>query len=99
LREDAAPPAVVVAPSELDIASAPAFARDIAAAFDAGAEAVVADFSGTTFCDSSALKVLVNAAKHADAHGLRFEICGPSRMLCRMAAVLGASALLGLPPA
>jgi anti-sigma B factor antagonist len=96
--EDAGKPAVVVAPAELDIATAPILTRDIAAAFDAGATAVVADLSGTTFCDSSGLRALVNAAKRAHAQGLQFTLRRPSPMFRRMAAVLGASALLGLPP-
>lgn len=89
---------MVVAPAELDIASADAFGRDIAAAFHMGALSVVADLGGTTFCDSSGFKVLVNAAAHAKAHGRTMKIRNPSPMLRRMATILGASTLLGLPP-
>ena len=97
VAEEAGRLAVVLAPAELDIATAAAFGRDIAAAYDAGAGTVAADLGGTTFCDSSGLKVLVNTALHAKANGLQFEIRNPSRLLCRMAAILGASELLGIP--
>lgn len=88
---------VVVAPVELDFASAPEFERDVDAAFATGGDVVVADFATTTFCDSSGLKVLVHAATRASARGQRFEIRSPPRMLSRMAGILGASSLLGLP--
>ena len=88
---------VVVAPVELDFASAPSFHHGLDAAFATGGDVVVADFAGTTFCDSSGLKVLVQAATRAHARGQRFEVRDPPRMLCRMAGILGASALLGLP--
>lgn len=88
---------MVVAPVELDYASAADFGRDLDAAFATGAYLVVADFGATTFCDSSGLKVLVHAANHANARKQRFEVRHPSRMLLRMAAILGASSLLGLP--
>ncbi len=94
---EAGVPAVVVAPVELDYASAFRFARELAGAFATGAEAVVADFGSTTFCDSSGLKVLVHAATGAKARGQQFEVRSPPRMLCRMAGILGATALLGLP--
>lgn len=98
MPEDPAPPrAVVVAPVELDYASAPQFRRDLDAAFATGAQLVVAEFGSTTFCDSSGLKVLVHAAKHARAHEQRLEIRHPSRMLLRMARIVGAASLLGLP--
>lgn len=89
-------PAVVVAPVELDYASAPQFRRDLDAAFATGAYLVVADFGSTTFCDSSGLKVLVHAARHANDRKQRFEVRHPSRMLLRMVEILGATSLLGL---
>jgi anti-sigma B factor antagonist len=93
---------VVQAPEELDLASAPAFQGDLDEAFASGADVVVADMGGATFCDSSGLKVLVQAARRARASGQRFELRNPSRMLRRTIDILGASALLGLadePPA
>jgi anti-anti-sigma factor len=89
---------VVVAPAEVDVATSPAFERDIADAFVTGSGSVVVNFASTTFCDSSGLRVLVNAAKHAQALGRRFEVRNPPLMLRRMAEILGASALLHIGP-
>ena len=89
-------PVVVRAPEELDLASAPAFRSELDGALRSGADVVVADMGGTTFCDSSGLKVLVHAAQRAQASGQRFELRHPSRMLRRTADIVGASALLGL---
>lgn len=96
MAEDGAASVVVVAPDELDFATAPAFERGLDAAFATGG-VVVADLSRMTFCDSSGLKVLVHAAVRATARGQGFELREPPRMLRRMAAILGASGLLGLP--
>ncbi len=97
MPEDGAAPAVVVAPVELDYASAPQFRRELDAAFATGAPLVVAELGSTTFCDSSGLKVLVHAAKQANSRNERFEVRHPSPMLLRMAGILGATSLLGLP--
>ena len=96
MRDDPGPRAVVVAPVELDLASAPAFRTELDQALRSGAHVVVADMGSTTFCDSSGLKVLVHAALRAQANGQRLEIHRPSQMLRRTVAILGATALLGL---
>ena len=78
------------------MAYAPAFRSELDEAFRSGADVVVADMGGTTFCDSSGLKALVHAAQHAQSTGQRFELRHPSRMLRRTVDIVGASALLGL---
>jgi anti-sigma B factor antagonist len=89
-------PAVVAAPAELDLATAPEFRDRIDLAFTSGAAVVVADMGDTAFCDSSGLKVLVHAALRAQDNGQRFELRSPSPTLRRTVAIVGASALLGL---
>lgn len=96
MSEDRPAPTVVVAPVELDYASAAQFGRDLDAAVTSGVSLVAADLGRTTFCDSSGLKVLVHAAKLAKAREQRFEVRNPSRMLLRMAGILGATSVLGL---
>jgi ABC-type transporter Mla MlaB component len=56
----------------------------------------VVDFARTTFCDSTALRLLVNAARQAHASGCRLELVHPPRQLLVMAEVLGVSDLLRL---
>ena len=89
-------PIVIVAPVELDLASAAAFQGSLQAALQTGSAAIVADLGRTTFCDSSGFKVLVQVARLAHAGGRRFEIREPPRMLRRMAEILGAASLLDL---
>lgn len=96
MRDDPGPRAVVVAPVELDLASAPAFRTELDLALGSGAHVVVADMGTTTFCDSSGLKELVRAAVRAQAGGQRLEVHRPSQMFRRTAQILGATALLGL---
>lgn len=86
-------------PVELDAATAPALARSVKQAYDDGAQLVSLDFTGNTFCDSSGIKLMVNALKHATALGRGLVVLNPPRMLRRMGEVLGISGLLGLPPA
>jgi anti-anti-sigma regulatory factor len=50
-----------------------------------------------TFCDSTALRVLINARRYARALDVDLRIVNPPRGLLRIAALLQASELLGLP--
>lgn len=88
---------VVQAPAEIDYATAPALITQLAEALAVGAEVVV-DCSQVTFCDSTALKVLINSSRHARALDVDFRIADPPRGMLRIAAILQASDLLGLPP-
>ena len=90
--------AVVVPPVEIDYGTADDFALEISQAFASGATTVAIDFSAVTFCDSIGLRVLVHAAKRARASGATFVILAPTRPLLRLADILQASDLLGLPP-
>lgn len=88
----------MVPPPEVDIASADRFAAELADALADRPSALEIDWTLVTFCDSSGLRELVNAAKHARAVGCRLTVRNPSRPLLRLADLLGASALLHLPP-
>ena len=89
---------VVVPPEEIDVATADAFSRDLSQAFATGPDRLVIDFARTTFCDSTALRVLVNAARQASSSGCRLVLVNAPRQLLLMAEILGASPVLGLPP-
>ena len=89
-------PPVVRAPKEVDIATADAFSRELSDALATGAARIAVDFAETTFCDSTALRLLVNAAKQAEGAGRRLVVVHPTRQLLLMADLLGASRLLGL---
>jgi anti-anti-sigma factor len=87
---------VVAAPAEIDFATAPALAAELAAALAEHGD-VVLDCAGTTFCDSTALKVLLAAKRLARALDVELRIVDPPRVLLRIAGILQASELLGLP--
>ena len=97
VEQFAGPAAVIVPPPEIDISTANEFGADIADAFAAGARTVTVDFAAVTFCDSSGLKVLINAAKVARAMDRAFVVRNPTRSLLRMADLLQATTLLRLP--
>jgi anti-sigma B factor antagonist len=92
------PQALVLPPAEIDFGSAAGFAADISQAFATGATTVEVDFAAVTFCDSTGLQVLIHAAKLARALGGTFLIANPTQSLLRLADILQASDLLGLPP-
>jgi len=92
------PAVIVVPPPELDLASAGELEQDISDAYLAGAGKVTVDFAAVMFCDSSGLRVLVNAAKLARSRGRLFEVGNPTRQLVLMASIVGASEVLDLPP-
>ena len=91
-------PVVVVPPVEIDMGTATPFANELADAIATGAARVEVDFSAVTFCDSTGLRVLVAAVKLARAAGCALVIEQPTERLLRLADLLGASDVLGLPP-
>lgn len=50
---------------------------DLTRAVDAGARIVVADLSATVFCDSAAIRTLLEAADHAAASGAELRLVVP----------------------
>ena len=90
---------VVVPPHEVDYESAPVLAAQLADALAAGAGTVRVDFAAVTFCDSSALSVLIGAVKLATASGQQLVVDNPTPRLLRLAEILSLSEFLGLRPA
>lgn len=90
---------VVLPPSEVDISTAELLAVSLRQACASGRARVVVDFSAVTFCDSSAVTVLLDAAESLRSRGCRLEVRNPNRFLERLAGLLSVSATLGLAPA
>lgn len=82
----------------VDLDSAGDLGKAISNAYMADASKVTVDFAEVLFCDSSGLRVLVNAAKIARRREALFEVCNPTRQLLQIASIVGASDLLDLPP-
>ena len=72
---------VVHLPGEIDMANAASVGEDLNAAFGPGVGIVVADMSGTRFCDSSGIHALVTAHQRAQASNTQFRVvAGPGEV-------------------
>jgi anti-anti-sigma factor len=58
-------PVVVTLPAEVDISNAEAIGEELCAAFAPGVRTVIADMTGTRFCDSTGISMLVLAHRKA----------------------------------
>jgi anti-sigma B factor antagonist len=65
---------VVAVAGEADLYSAPALKRELDGAIDAGGKDIVVDLTKTTFIDSTALSVLVEATKRLRPEGGRLAL-------------------------
>ncbi len=65
---------VVTLPAEIDMANAARVGEELNAAFGPGVGIVVADMSGTRFCDTSGIHALVMAYKRATAGNTQFRV-------------------------
>ena len=65
---------VVHLPSEIDMANANRVGEELNAAFGPGVGIVIADMSGTRFCDSAGIHVLVMAHRRAKASNSEFRV-------------------------
>ena len=80
---------VVTAPEEIDITNADALRAALLQAATHGRGVMVADLSGTQFCDSAGLHVLVRAHKRARAEGGELLLVVPATTVLRLFAVTG----------
>ena len=87
--ETARPPVIVTFPEEIDLTNSATIAAGV---FDAlGSHGlVIVDMSGTMFCDSSGMRMLLIARNHAsfNGSGLRIVIT-PGSPVARSLAILG----------
>ena len=88
---------IVTPPPEIDMATGDLLARRIERARALRPDRVVVDFAAVTFCDSTAVSVLLSALTSLEGQGCALLIRNPSPLLQRMAAILGASAIFGIP--
>ena len=92
-----APEVTVTPPAEIDVATYELLAQRIAHACAQRPDRVVVDFSGVTFCDSTAVSVLLAALERVEAQGCELVVRNPSRALQRVTTLLGLGELLGIP--
>ena len=86
-------PVVVRLPDEIDMANAGRVYQQIAAQFAGGAQVVIADLTGTTFCDTLGTRALVQACHRAARGGGELRLL-PSPQVMQMWKILGLAPVL-----
>jgi anti-sigma B factor antagonist len=90
--------AIVALPAEVDMSNAERLREQLLVVVGEGATDVVADMSGTTFCDSSGIHALLQARKRAVAQGGRLHVVTASRSVLRLFDLLGLGRLITVYP-
>ncbi len=86
---------VVTLPPELDVANARQVQASLIAAVESGARLVIAEMSGTTFCDVRGARAIIRASEAAAAAGIMLRVEGAGRLPLKVLALLGARGLAG----
>jgi anti-anti-sigma factor len=85
---------VVATPEEIDISNAEGLRTALLEASAHGRGTLVVDMSGTQFCDSSGIHVLVRAHKRARAEGSELLLVLPATTVLRVFAITGIDRLI-----
>jgi anti-sigma B factor antagonist len=85
--------AVVTTPDEIDISNASLLREALVTATHSAVQAVVVDMSGTEYCDSTGLNVLVRAQKKAEPDGVELRLVVRASAVQRMLTVTGVAGL------
>jgi len=89
-------PVLVTLPAEVDTVNADSIYKEITAEFARGARIVIADMSGTAFCDTMATRTLIRAHRRAVASGNELRLVMPAPWVIQAWRYLGADAVLPL---
>lgn len=90
---------VVVSPSgQIDLATAPELASDLARAGGEGVTEIVVDLSAVDFLDSAGVRVLVQAARNAADSGAKLYLQGATGWVARVLEITGVGGYLPPPP-
>ncbi len=83
-------PVVVELPSEIDVTNAEQVYEQLTAAFGPGVSTVVADMTGTVFCDSSGVHAIMHANENATARDVRMRLAiAPDTSVRRVLQLIG----------
>src|SRR6266478_2932707 len=84
-------PAVTIArlEGELDIATTPALRERLLSVFGPGLRLLIIDLSGVSFCDVSALAVLVGTQRRARGLGVAVRLAAPRPQVAKSLRVTG----------
>jgi anti-anti-sigma factor len=79
---------------EIDMSTAASLARAIAQALDSGADDVVVDLEGATFCDCAGITALVDGHRDALARQIGYQVRNANGNPLRVLQALGLHAML-----
>lgn len=85
---------MVVLPVEIDICGADRIAGELAATLADGVSVVVADMSGTEFCDSAGMRALLSFHQRALARGTELRLVVTTPTVLRVFEVMGMDRVL-----
>jgi len=85
---------VVTVPAEVDVTNAPGLRAALLEAAADGAPVLVVDMTGTRFCDSAGLHVLVDAHKRARAEGGEVLLAVAAAAVLRVLAITGVDTVI-----
>jgi anti-sigma B factor antagonist len=88
--------AIVHVSGDLDLASAPAFQRQVLALLSSPIAAVTLDLDRLTFLDSSGLRAFVAIAESADEHNIKLTIANVPEQAHRVLELTGLTDALGI---
>ena len=97
-REPAPPVVVAGLPAEIDTTNSAAVGQQLATAFAPGVQIVVADMTGTTFCDSTGVRALLAAHQHAAGRSAELRLAAPCAAVRQILALDGARPILAAYP-
>ena len=89
---------MVPLPGEIDMANADRVGEDLLAAFGPGVGIVIADMSGTRFCDTSGIHALVIAHQRAKASNSEFRVVAGPGEVRRVLEILRLDTVLAIYP-
>ena len=87
-------PPIVSTPDEIDVTNSDELRAALLAASADDAPVVVADLSATSFCDSTALGVLVRTAKQLTSNGAELRLVAQAAPVLRIFALTGVDTVL-----
>jgi len=85
--------AVVTTPEEIDIANAGLLREALVSAIESGQPLIVVDMSGTEFCDSTGLNVLIRGLGQAQQAGAELRLVMGGAGLHRVLTVTGVAGM------
>ena len=90
--------AVAVQPAEIDVTNASVVSDTLLALLNRGAPGVVADMTGTRFCDLAGMRAIVRAHRRAEAVDVRLGVVVPHPAARRVFTLTGMDELIRFLP-